>query len=113
MADIGCAKAQVGIFESGVGKSVAEGVFDLFFRAVVIAVSNIDALAVFDCSGAHTEVFRAEIIVFADGEGFGKFARGIDLAVQEIVGCFAACLTAEIDVENGFDALVPFADFHG
>ena len=111
--DCVCAQTEIGIFEASVGKSVAERILDALVCAVVIAVSDVNAFAIFNRSRSHTEVFRAEIIVLVDGEGFCKFARGIDFAVDKIVRRFAACLAAEIEVEYAFYVLVPVADFDG
>ena len=80
---------------------------DLFFRAVVIAVAHIDALAVFDVLGSHREVGGVDVVFEFERVGLGELTGRIDRAGQDVEHRLAARFAGQIGVDQGVDAVQP------
>ena len=97
------------ISECCVGQSVAERPADVFFRLVIVAVAHIDAFLIQGVFG--TVEFCRGAVPQDHGPGLRQLAAGIGTTVEQVSRGFAAGLTGQTQVENGFDLLRPGA-FH-
>ena len=102
---------QRGIGEFSVGQSVAEGEKHLFLRGIVVAVTNVNAFAVFDGFSFAGEILIGGIVRQRQRIGFCQLARGIDLSGQKGSNGAAGSLTAQIGVQQSFDMRQPW-HFH-
>ena len=79
----------------------------MFFRAVVIAVAHIDALAVFDVLGSHREVGGVDVVFELERVGLGELTGRIDRAGQDVEHRLAARFAGQIGVDERVDLVQP------
>lgn len=111
--DVVCGKAQIGILELRVRESVAEGIEHGLIRRFVVAVADVDALAVLHAPGPHGEVACHDVVAVLERERFGELAGRIDVAVDEVVRRLAGGLSAEVEVEDRTGVRLRFAERDG
>lgn len=104
---IGVRDGELGEGESGVGEAVTKGKVDVLVGELVVAVSDVDVLAVEGAAGLGAVVEEGRVVLQALREAERQLARGVVVAKDDVGDGVAGLVAAVPGLEDGRSSVEP------